>query len=86
MTGGETLKAAQEKINKEPAYKSKWPNRKVPILIYTGYHIKDVLFPEVKNFWSVGVWDKLTPYKKLLPKTAEVLSMIHKDSGKLKAS
>lgn len=76
MTGRETLLGVQAVIDRDMNLLGKWAQRQVPVLVYTGLHPKDIEFPTVKNFRSVGVWDKLSPYKKLLPRTAEVLKKL----------
>ncbi|MEQ1876926.1 MAG: response regulator [Bdellovibrionia bacterium] len=86
MNGGETLVAVQSKIDSDAALKTKWANRKTPVLIYTGYHIKDVKFPTTANFVSVGVWDKLTAYRQLLPKAADILAKLAAQNERRKAA
>jgi CheY-like chemotaxis protein len=76
MTGRETLLEIQKQIDHDSSLKAKWSNRKVPVLVYTGFHVKDVEFPSCRNFRSVGVWDKLVPYSKLLPRASEVLEKL----------
>lgn len=76
MNGGEAIVKTQAVIDADAKLKSRWAHRKTPVLVYTGYHIKDVKFPENKYFESIAIWDKLTSYKQLLPRAADVLAKL----------
>jgi CheY-like chemotaxis protein len=76
MNGGQVLTDIQHMIDRDLSLQIGWAKRQVPVLVFTGYHIKEIKFPECKNFRSVGIWDKLTPYKQLLPRASEILAQL----------
>jgi CheY-like chemotaxis protein len=86
MNGGEAILKAQEAIDRDPKLKARWSHRKTPVLVYTGYHIKDVKFPENRYFDSIAIWDKLTSYKQLLPRAADVLAKLASNIDRRKAA